>query len=107
MDEINSPVELFAALTAMFPEFAAEWEDDEEVKTYHRIVLRLTPLITGYLREAPAQLKAFADLVNTMVAAGGDKENAVSTCLLEHASQVSLRKLIRPHLSAAVRRQLR
>jgi hypothetical protein len=42
-----------------------------------------------------------------MVAAGGEKENAISTCLLEHASQVKVRNIIRPHLSAAAKEELR
>jgi hypothetical protein len=107
MNEINSPVELVATLTAMFPEFASEFDADEEVMTYHQVVRRLAPVITGYLEVAPTQIEGFGALLNAMVAAGGDKENAVSTCLLEHASQVSLRKIIRRHLSPAAKEQVR
>ena len=64
--------------------------------------MRLTPVITDYLRAAPKQtVEAFCALVNNMVAAGGVKENAISTCLLEHASQVQVRSIIRPYLSVA------
>lgn len=107
MKEINSPVELLATLTALFPEFASEFAADEEVTTHHQVVLRLAPTITGYLRDRAVLVKPFCDLVNAMVAAGGDKESAISTCLLEHASQANLRKTIRPHLSKAAKEQLR
>lgn len=107
MKEINSPVELLATLSALFPEFASEFGADEEVTTHHQVVLRLAPMITAYLRDRPALVKPFCDLINAMVAAGGAKENAISTCLLEHASQISLRKTIRPHLTAAAKEQLR
>jgi hypothetical protein len=42
-----------------------------------------------------------------MFAAGAEKENAISTCLLEHASQVKVRNIIHPHLSAAAKEELR
>jgi hypothetical protein len=64
-------------------------------------------VITGYLQAAPARVGRFCDLVNAMVAAGAEKENAISTCLLEHASQVRIRNIIRPHLSAAAKGELR
>ena len=107
MKEINSPVELLAILTILFPEFASEFEADEKVTTYHQVVLRLAPVIAGYLEVAPARIEGFCDLVNAMVDARGDKENAMSTCLLEHASQVNLNRTIRPYLSAAAKEQLR
>jgi hypothetical protein len=103
---INSPIELLAILAAMFPTFASEFDADEEITTYHQVVRRLTPVITSYLKETPTQAAPFCDLVNAMVPAGGEQENAIDNCLLEHASQVSLRKVIRPHLSAAAATQL-
>ena len=106
--EITSPAELLATLTAMFPEFASEFDDEDgEEATYHQVVRQLTPVITGYLRDTPTQVEQFCDLVNAMVAAGGDQENAISTCLLEHASQVNVRNTIRPYLSSAAKQELR
>ncbi len=49
----------------------------------------------------------FGAIVNAEIAAGSERNNAVSTCLLEHASQVSVKKLISPLLSAAARKELR
>jgi hypothetical protein len=50
---------------------------------------------------------AFCTLINGCVSAGGDMENAVCTCLLEHASQVGIAKTIRPHLSEAAKAEMR
>jgi hypothetical protein len=106
MEDIASPAALAETLTGMFPEFASELES-EEATSYHQVIQRLAPVISGYLQRAPAQVEDFCDLVNAMVAAGAEKENAISTCLLEHASQVKVRNIIRPHLSAAAKEELR
>jgi hypothetical protein len=96
VNDINSPVRLAEALTKMFPMFADELEGDE-ITSYHQVIQRLTPVITGYLREAPKRtVQSFCKIVNEMVAAGSEKENAISTCLLEHASTVEVRNIIRP-----------
>jgi hypothetical protein len=42
-----------------------------------------------------------------MVAAGSEQENAISTCLLEHASQAKVKKIISPFLNAAAKKELR
>jgi hypothetical protein len=107
MNDMDTPVSLAATLTEMFPAFALELED-ESVTSYHQVIQRLTPMITRYLQEAPKQtVEAFCVLVNEMVAAGGDIENAISTCLLEHASQVKVGNIIRPYLNAAAKQELR
>ena len=106
MNDIASPNALAETLKGMFPEFASEL-DGEEVSSYHQVVQLLAPVITRYLEGAPTQVTRFCDLVNAMVAAGAEKENAISTCLLEHASQVKVRNIIRPHLSAAAKQELR
>jgi hypothetical protein len=107
MKNIDSPALLAEQLVQLFPPFTAELEG-EEIKNYHQVIQRLTPVITGYLKASPEQtIKKFCELVNAMADAGGEKENAISTCLLEHASQVQLRKIIRPHLGAAAKRELR
>jgi hypothetical protein len=106
MNDIASPTVLAETLKSMFPDFAFELED-EGVTSYHQVIQRLAPVIAGYLQAAPARVGKFCDLVNAMVAAGAEKENAVSTCLLEHASQLQVRNIIRPHLSAAAKEELR
>jgi hypothetical protein len=107
MNDIDSPTSLAKRLTGLFPPFARELQD-EEITSYHQVVLRLTPVVTGYLHEASAKtVERFCKMINAMVEAGGERENAISTCLLEHASQVKLRAIIRPHLSEAAKRELR
>ena len=108
MKAAESPTALLTVLCELFPLFAAEFDEDEEITSHHQVVSRLTPMITGYLQGAPKQtIEVFCSLVNEMVSAGGDNENAISTCLLEHASQVEVRNIIRPYLSAAAKHELR
>jgi hypothetical protein len=107
MHDIASPAALAERLIALFPLFAGELEG-EEIESYHQVVQRLAPVIAGYLQNSPEHtLDRFCELVNAMADAGGDQENAISTCLLEHATQVGIRKIIRPHLGAAARKELR
>src|SRR5437879_3435015 len=107
MKSIDSPGSLAAMLIELFPPFAAELEG-VEITGHHQIITRLTPLITGYLQDASKRTtEKFCEVVSAMVSAGGEKENAISTCLLEHASQVSLRKIILLYLTAAAKKELR
>ena len=108
MRDVDSPTALAKRFIELFPRFATELQDEEEITSYHQVVLRLTPVVTGYLERASIQTtQKFCEVINGLVAATGERENAISTCLLEHASQVRLHDLIRPHLSAAAKRQLR
>jgi hypothetical protein len=107
MRTIDSPAALASVLTELFPPFASELED-EEITSYHQVVQRLAPVLTGFLQERPKKAtEEFCSLVNEMVAAGGEMENAISTCLLEHASQIRVRNVIRPYLSVAAKHELR
>jgi len=107
MHEIDSPKALAERLITLFPPFAVELAD-EEIETYHQVIQRLAPVIAGYLENSPKPtLGHFCDLVNAMADAGGERENAIATCLLEHASQVGVRRIIRPHLGAAAKKELR
>jgi hypothetical protein len=68
----------------------------------------LTPLLKWYLDgKSEREVRAFGELVNSMVEAGGDQRNAIETCLLEHASQAGCAKILKPFLSAAARDELR
>ncbi len=103
---VDSPSDLAGALTALFPAFADEL-DDHEIATYHQVLQLLAPRVAAFLHSSSERAtKSFAGLLNAMVSKGGDQENAVSTCLLEHASQIGIRKLIRPHLTREARSQL-
>lgn len=104
---LSSPSELRETLIRLFPDFASE-SGDTEVTTYHQVVRDLAPHLKRYLEAGSLrEVLAFADIVNAMVASGGDSHNAMETCLLEHASQVGCAKLLRPHLSPTARRELR
>jgi len=107
MKDIDSPTSLAKRLTELFPSFATELQG-EEFTSYHQVVLRLTPVVTEYLHKASVQtVEEFCKMINGMVAGGGEKENAISTCLLEHASQIKIRAIIRQHLNGAAKRELR
>jgi hypothetical protein len=107
MTDVDSPLALTEQLFGLFPAFAAELEG-EEIENYHQVIQRLAPVVAGYLQASPERtVKKFCEIVNSMADAGGERENAISTCLLEHASQVQVRKIIRPHLGVAAKRELR
>jgi len=107
MTPVDSPAQLFERLVALFPSFLAELQD-EAIESYHQVVTRLTPVIKGYLGGSPDRtIEEFGHVVNLMVNAGGDRENAISTCLLEHASQLGVAKFIRPYLGETAKKALR
>ncbi len=98
--------DLRAALVELFPDFGAEPADETE--SYHRVMMDLAPFVTRYLEQgSPGTAEAFGQLVNRMAGAGGDQQNAIETCLLEHASQLRFARLLRPHLDDRTRRALR
>ena len=104
---LDSPSHLADALIGLFPAFANDLHG-EEITTYHEVLQRLAPRIAEFLHSSSERtVKEFSALVNSMFSNGGDQENAVSTCLLEHASQIGIRKIVRSHLSNEARRELR
>lgn len=110
---IQTPKDLVSALIGLFPGFQAEWDEGEGFGgsgqyNFHTVFMELVPFCSGYLAEAsPKTIQSFCALINDLVAAGGEMENAVSTCLLEHASQVGVRKALKPYLSLAAKAELR
>ena len=102
---LESPADLRATLIRLFPDFAAR---SDEAETYHQVLMELSPFITRFLEQGTERsAKEFGALVNRMVEAGGTQQNAIETCLLEHASQVGCAKLHKPHLGPAARKELR
>ncbi len=51
-------------------------------------------------------LRQLADFLSSEVAEGGDPENAVDACFLEHAHQVGIANRLRPLLSDQAREML-
>jgi len=112
-EKIETPHQLVECLISLFPKFGDEWDDGESGGSpgeyeYHTVFFDLVPDCCSYLRSSsPQTVKKFCTLINSFVAAGGNKENAVSTALLEHASQVGIAKMLKPHLSADAKAELR
>jgi len=110
---IQTPQDLVAILDELFPGFRDEWDEDEAYGysvdyTFHAVFTELAPVCARFLAEAsPHTLKSFCILIDEFVSSGGKKENAVSTCLLEHASHVGIAKTLKPYLSQAAKSELR
>lgn len=106
---LNSPEELRTKLITLFPHAEKELVDDSDDDfdygykpplTYHSVWRTFAPMAYQCLSNASVkEQKMFCNLIDWMVQAGGDEENAVSTCLLEHASQIGIKNLIKAYLS--------
>ena len=95
---------MLAAIVAICPEFQAEWKADNpyivgDKFSVHTVYMSFLP----YLAAAGCsgkQLRKIAALVDHAVRAGGDSENAVATCFLEHVHQVGLTSALKPLLGS-------
>lgn len=112
--KMTTSKQLVEKLIAIFPEFDEEWDHGEgfgyenDDFSAHSVFLTFNPVSTKLLDNATEkQTKNFCDLINSLVDEGGDSENAVSTCFLEHATQLKVRKKIKPFLSAKAKNELR
>ena len=111
--KIETPKDLVIALIDLFPGFRKDWDEGEGEGgigqyNFHTVFIEFAPGCSGYIAMAsPRKIVAFCALINNFIARGGDMENAVSTCLLEHASQVGIANTIKAHLSQAARAELR
>ena len=107
---VSTPNDLVKFLSILFPEFEEEWRLDEPEDNYsfHSVLFTFCPMSHVWLENADKlTLKKFCDLVNLFVERGNEYENAISTGLLEHASQIGIRKILKPHLSALAKLELR
>ena len=105
--KFESHLDLARSLVDLFPDLERGMEADEPV-SHHDVLMTFAPRATELLESSGEKGKRrFCELVNDMVEAGGVAENAISTCFLEHASQIGVRKLIKPYLSAAAKSELR
>ena len=99
-------------LVELYPVLEKELEEDYDYRynpnlTYHHIWMAFVPISHRCLIGSNIKtLKEFCGIVNYMVDEGGDKENSVSTCLLEHASQLQIRKIIKPYLTSKTKNEL-
>lgn len=118
---ISTPEELAAFLIELFPSFKKEWNEEleshkefgdsigyHEELSFNQVLSTLAPYSAQWLADlSPKQLKRFCTFLNEGVEGGGGLENAISTALLEHASQLQIRKILKPHLREAARKELR
>ena len=102
----TSPADLRDQLIAIFPEFRAEWyEDDNEFIedgrfSYHGLMIAFSNYFSCHITEvSEQQRRALSDLFNEAVAEDDDLENAVATCFLEHMHQMRVAKSFWPFLS--------
>jgi len=108
--ETISQSDLVKALARVFPTFAAQWQQDREDDVFpsdslHSVYQSFVPFL-GKHEASETQWVKLASLLNNEVSAGGDRENAVSTCLLEHSYQLGIAKKLRPLLSAEAKCRL-
>ncbi|MCV6626238.1 MAG: hypothetical protein OIF38_09085, partial [Cellvibrionaceae bacterium] len=96
---MTSPEELKLKLCQLFPSFAGEFESNEECSLYS-VFQAFSPVAYKLISSASVmELRRLCNILNEGVAEGGVLENAISTCFLEHASQVGVRNLVKPYLS--------
>ena len=106
-----SQTQLVRELIKILPEFEATWAsdtEDEEFKSesLHSVYMSFLPLLAASVVTQRQWLQV-ADLFSREVAAGGDRANAVDTCVLEHLHQVKLNRVLRPLLSPAAKSLVR
>lgn len=107
----KEPKDLQEALVELFPSFIEEVDEEYDELynplTYHRVWMDFSPLAKDFLTNAgKKELKGVCLIINASVEHGEDQENAVSTCFLEHASQIRVDNLIKANLSSAARSEL-
>jgi len=95
--------DLVKDLDRIFPEFASYWEKENEDEDYpsstlHSVYMSFLPFLLD-AQPTQKQWRLLAEHLSEAVAAGGDRENAVDTCVLEHLHQVKLNRILRPLLS--------
>ncbi|PUA30758.1 MAG: hypothetical protein B0W54_09955 [Cellvibrio sp. 79] len=109
-----SPEELTQELIELFPSSKSEFQDEEmdigykPPVTYHRVWMSFSPVAFECLSGASEKsLLKFASILNREVSEGRSRENAASTCFLEHSSQIRVSKIIKPFLSKLAESELR
>ena len=108
--KVDSTPELVETICGFLPEFRSEWVLDcgysnPASASLHAVYGSLLPYV-GSRELTTEQIENLAKLLNAAVLAGGNSENAVSTCFLEGVGR-ELGKRLRPHLFTATRRRLR
>jgi hypothetical protein len=108
----ETPEEMLQQLQLLLPGLDHPWEEEDQWpgsgRTFHAVARDLTDYFPACcLSLTETQLRAFAAWINGMVQAGGDLENAISTCFLEHSGQMGVYKVLAPHLTALAKASAR
>ena len=105
--------DVLESVISIFPEFKGEWENtnpyinEDGSHSIHSVYMVLLPYVsTKKASFSERQLKQLASLINDAVTAGGDSENAISTCFLEHVHQVNFDSILKPLLSKEAKARL-
>ena len=106
-----SQAQLIKDLDDVLPEFSIHWAGEIEGEEFpsqslHAVYMALVPFLASTIPTS-SQWQSLADLFSREVAAGGDRQNAVDTCVLEHLHQIKLNKIIRPLLSPSAKALVR
>jgi len=107
------PQDTLRRLCELFPTFASWWEGEGAPpedglidgvyyeSTHHRVLAEFCDyFVENHRSFKEQQLKEFGAWIEEAILAGGEVENAVSTCFLEHVRQLRVEPLLRPYLSA-------
>lgn len=83
----ETPEQLRAALTTLFPAFEGHIDDDPSLGrrlSFHTLMFDFSPFYGKNSDEfTEQQMRGLAELINLAIAAEGPLENAVCTCFLE------------------------
>lgn len=103
----QSPQEAIAFLTELDPPFETELEDEDPAElNYHRIIRAFAVYFAANRSSfSPAAIRRLGNWINVSVEAGGEIENAISTCFLEHARQLGVNRVLAPYLSTNAKRK--
>lgn len=107
----ETPAQLQQALIELYPPFSEEVEDDYDELynplTYHRIWMEFSPSAYNFLSKVSKRaVKEFCSVIEHSIDGGEEQANAVSTCFLEHGTQLAVKKIIKPYLSEAANKEL-
>ena len=109
--QIPPQTELVERLCEVLPAFRSEWaeitEDDPfPSKSLHSVYMAFFPFAAS-AQLSEQEIEAIASIFNVEVAKGGNAENAVSTCILEHLGKEQFSRRLWRYLDPAARAQAR
>jgi hypothetical protein len=100
----QTPELLLDQLKELFPQFECDLEIED--LTFHAVLMDFTPFFARAASAASEkQLKTLAAMINAAADSSGSLENAFDTCFFEGLRRSVATKLLRPFLSATVKRR--